>query len=251
MKIVCVIPARLQSTRLPQKPLLDICGKTMLQRTYERACAVFPVQDVYIATESEKIKDIASCFTKNVVLTSEHCLTGTDRLANFAEIIRADVYVNLQGDEPIMPIENILIIRDTIQKYPKKVINGYAPINNKNDYLSPMIPKVCVKSNHELLYMSRSPIPGNKEQQFVKSNKQICVYAFPRNTLQYYGVGTNKATIEDIEDIEILRLVEANVPIQMVRMNAATIAVDIPEDLQRVRDVIQTQGEGLPVYDCG
>jgi 3-deoxy-manno-octulosonate cytidylyltransferase (CMP-KDO synthetase) len=251
MKTICVIPARLKSTRLPHKPLLDICGKSMVQRTFERACAAFPAEDVYIATESEKIVEIAESFTQNVILTSEHCATGTDRLAHFADIIEADVYVNLQGDEPIMPIENIVAIKDSIRKYPGKVINGYAPINNVEDYFSPMIPKVCVKANGELMYMSRSPVPGNKQNTLVKSHKQICVYAFPREILKHYGVGLQKTEVEDIEDIEILRLLEADIPIQMVPMSSSTIAVDTSEDLQRVRDIIQTQGDDLTSYDCG
>ena len=112
MKLVCVIPARLKSTRLPHKPLLDICGKSMLERTYERACQVFDASEVYIATDSNIIERSANNYTKNVVITSEKCLTGTDRVAEFAQIVTADAYINLQGDEPIMPIDNIKRIRD-------------------------------------------------------------------------------------------------------------------------------------------
>lgn len=87
MKIVCVIPARLKSTRLPRKPLLNICGKSMLQRTFERANRVFSEDEIYIATDSEIIKTHAQDFAQNIVLTSDKCLTGTDRLSEFAKII--------------------------------------------------------------------------------------------------------------------------------------------------------------------
>ena len=103
MDLVCVIPARLKSSRLPHKPLLDICGKTMLERTFNRARAVFDSSEIFIATDSELIKNSAESYTDNIIITSSECETGTDRIAEFSKIIEAKAYINLQGDEPIMP----------------------------------------------------------------------------------------------------------------------------------------------------
>lgn len=250
MSVVCVIPARLKSTRLPQKPLLNICGKTMLQRTYERARHVFSKDDIFIATDSEKIKKIANKFTNNVVLTSEDCLTGTDRLAEFSKIINADAYVNLQGDEPIMCVENIKIMKEHAESDPSTIYNGYARIAYHGDYFSNMIPKVVVANSKKLLYMSRSPIPGNKNGSFQRSNKQICVYSFPKYALNHYGVGTTKSANESEEDIEIMRLLDLGLEVQMIEMSPNTVAVDTPEDLERVRMIIETYGEDLLEYDC-
>lgn len=250
MSIVCVIPARLKSTRLPRKPLLNICGKTMLQRTYERARQVFEDNEVYIATDSKIIEDHAKSFSQNIILTSEDCLTGTDRLAEFSKIIHADAYINLQGDEPIMPIENIRIIKEAAQKNTEKIFNGFAPINYYKDYYSTMIPKVVVSEKNQLLYMSRASIPGNKEGAFKAANKQICIYSFPKATLSNYGVGTRKTVNEEIEDIEIMRLIDLGLNIQMIKMSSNTVAVDTVEDLDRVRMIIETHGENLSEYDC-
>lgn len=250
MSVVCVIPARLKSTRLPQKPLLNICGKTMLQRTYERACHVFEKNDVYIATDSKKIQQVANQFAKNVVLTSEDCLTGTDRLAEFSKIVDADAYVNLQGDEPIMCVENINIIKKHAEIDPNMIYNGYAPITYHGDYFSNMVPKVVVAKNGKLLYMSRSPIPGNKAGSFQRAHKQICVYSFPKYALHNYGLGTAKTANESEEDIEIMRLIDLGIEIQMIEMSPNTVAVDTPEDLERVRMIIETYGDDIVEYDC-
>lgn len=250
MKLVCVIPARLKSTRLPHKPLLDICGKSMLERTYERACQVFDASEVYIATDSNIIERSANNYTKNVVITSEKCLTGTDRVAEFAQIVTADAYINLQGDEPIMPIENIKRIRDRAKLNINNILNGFAPIDHLDDYFSKTIPKVVLNETSKLLYMSRSPVPGNKSGSFEGGHKQICVYSFPRHILKNYGPGKQKSINEKFEDIEILRLIDRGFDIEMIEMSQNTIAVDTMADLERVRLIIQMQGEDLLEYDC-
>ena len=250
MKIVCVIPARLKSTRLPHKPLLDICGKSMLERTYERACQVFDASEVYIATDSDIIEKSANNYTKNVVITSDKCLTGTDRVAEFAKIVTADAYINLQGDEPIMPIDNIRRIRNRAELNNDMILNGFAPIDHLDDYFSKTIPKVVLNEANKLLYMSRSPVPGNKSGSFEGGYKQICVYSFPKHILENYGPGNQKSFNEKCEDIEILRLIDRGFEVEMLEMSQNTIAVDTMTDLERVRLIIQMQGEGLLEYDC-
>ena len=174
--IVCVIPARLKSTRLPHKPLLEIVGKSMIERTYERASAVLPNEIIYVATDSELIFSECKKFTDNVVMTSENCLTGTDRVRKFSEIIEAEVYINLQGDEPIMPLQNIKKIYEEALVNRSEILNGYAPISEKY-CKGRTVPKVVVSNSKKLLYMSR-PIPGGKTTDFKLGYKQICVYSF-------------------------------------------------------------------------
>lgn len=248
MRIKLVIPARLASTRLPSKPLIKISGKTMLQRTYERAVMAVGSSYVHIATDDAKIMEEARKFTENVHLTSTDCLTGTDRVAEFSEIIDADTYINLQGDEPIMPIENIQKIFSAAQSADGAILNGFAKISQHEEYTSRMVPKVVVKENNELMYMSRSPIPGNKDGNFKKAFKQICVYAFPKESMQFLLKNNSKSSMEEIEDIEILRFLEGGWRIKMLELLPNTIAVDTPEDLIRVQAVIDTQGENIETY---
>lgn len=247
---MCVIPARLKSTRLPHKPLLDICGLTMIERTYRRAESVLGKRDVYIATDEEKVKDLCSTFTNNIVMTSEQCLTGTDRVAEFASYIDADVYINLQGDEPIMPTGNIEKILEIAKKDPHHIHNGFAPIKQEYQFISRTVPKVVVTKSGKLMFMSRAPIPAGKSQGFKTGYKQICIYAFPKSTLTDFRYMEHKTENEEIEDIEILRFLENDYLIKMHALSPSTVAVDTYEDLELVRMIINAQGEGLPEYNC-
>lgn len=248
MVVKLVIPARLKSTRLPNKPLISICGKTMLQRTYERGCIAVGADNVHIATDDNAIVKVAKEFTDQVHLTSTACMTGTDRVAQFADIIEADCYVNLQGDEPIMPIENIKTIFNAGKRYPGLIINGYAKITERDEYMSPMIPKVVFKEDKTLMYMSRAPIPGNKQSNLQSAYKQICVYSFPADAMAFQRKNSLKSFFENLEDIEILRFIEKGWTIKMIELSPNTIAIDVPDDLVRVRAVIETQGENLEKY---
>lgn len=249
-EIACVIPARLKSTRLPHKPLLDIVGKSMIERTYERASAVLPNEIIYVATDSELIFSECKKFTDNVVMTTENCLTGTDRVREFSEIIDAEVYINLQGDEPIMPLKNIKKIYEEALLNRSEILNGYAPITQRYQFESRTVPKVVVSNSDKLMYMSRSPIPGGKTTDFKLGYKQICVYSFPKSVLAKMAEYKSKTTNEAVEDIEILRFLENDHEIRMLEMSANTVAVDTQEDLNLVRMLIEAQGESIPEYDC-
>lgn len=241
MEIVIVIPARLKSTRLPNKPLIDILGKTLVQRTYERCIMVFPKEKVYVATDSTKIE--AHCIKEGmqVVLTSSSCLTGTDRIADFAKKIKADYYVNVQGDEPLANPDDIKLILNSINRYPNQILNGYCPIVDKEDLFNVNIPKVVASSMGKLFYMSRSNIPGNKKNKFVKGWRQVCIYAFPYKALIDFASLANKTEIEEIEDIEILRFLELGYDVQMLKMSDESVAVDTDADLLKVIEKIKNE----------
>ncbi len=248
-KIVCVIPARLKSTRLPNKPLINICGKTMIRRTYERAMLALSPKDIYVATDSVKIMDECRRFTENVFLTSEQCLTGTDRIAEFSKIVDADVYLNLQGDEPIMPTYNILKMWQIAMEEPNTIHNGYARILDDEQYNSRTVPKVVFSKSKKLLYMSRAGIPAGKTENFQFAYKQICIYAFPKEALLEFSKFESKSKNETVEDIEILRFIENDFVIQMHEMSPKTIAVDTPEELAAVRILIKRQKLNIDEYE--
>lgn len=232
-----VIPARYKSTRFPGKPLVEIHGKPMIQHVWERCCLAVEQSKVYIATDNDKIKEKADKFGAQVIMTSESCLTGTDRLAEANEVLKCDLVINVQGDEPLINPTDILKIKDEFLRE-KKIINGMSKIENKEEFFSLNIPKVVTTLNGDLLYMSRSPVPINKKKDFTNSFKQVCIYAFGKEHLHFFRNNKNKTPLESEEDIEILRFLENGFPIKMVEIFSETYAVDIPDDLKKIEKVL-------------
>lgn len=241
MKIVLVIPARYKSTRLPGKPLIDIEGKLMIRRVYEQCIKAIPSEDVYIATDDDRILNHCEEWNMNVVKTSENCLTGTDRVAEFSQKIDADYYINVQGDEPLMNPNDIIKIKNEIESNKGKILNGYTAITNKDDFFSVGFPKVVFRNDNRLLYMSRAGIPLNKSNTFNLGFRQVCVYAFPKKALIDFSNCKAKTRFEEIEDIEILRFLEIGYDVQMIELSSESIPVDYPDDLLKVKKVIRNQ----------
>lgn len=235
---IVVIPARIGSGRLARKPLADICGKPMIVHTYERALEATNPDNIFIATDTEEIMRVCQNIGARSILTSKSCRTGTDRIAELSKIIKAKCYINLQGDEPLMDAKNIKKMITCSIEYPDKIINGWANIKTKKEYFSRTIPKVVLKNEDSLMYMSRSPIPGNKNNEFINAKKQICVYSFPYAALEFILANPIKAPVENTEDIEILRFLEQGWDIKMIELYGNSIAVDTPSDLQRVRKIM-------------
>ena len=234
MKIVVVIPARYKSTRLPGKPLIDLMGKSMLQRTYEQCIKVIPEDKVYVATESNLIVDHCKKYNIKVVLTSDECLTGTDRIAEFSKKVSADYYINVQGDEPLINPNDILKIYNGINKNKGKILNGYCNIDNIETFKSSGMPKVVFREDKRLLYMSRAGIPLSKTGNYFFGYRQVCVYAFPKKALDDFASRNNKTQFEEVEDIEILRFLEIGYDVQMVKLSKDSIPVDYKEDIDKV-----------------
>lgn len=241
-EFVVVIPARYDSARLPGKPLINLEGKSMILRTYEQCVKAVNASLVYVATDSEHIKSHCEENNIQVVITSSTCLTGTDRIAEFANQVEAKTYINVQGDEPLMNPEDIAKVVNFAKQYPNEIINGFSSISSREQYISLTIPKLVFRPDGRLLYMSRSPIPGNKEADFRKAWRQICVYAFPKNALLEFSSLADKTTLEKEEDIEILRFLELSYEVRMIELSSDSIAVDTPEDAERVREILKKIG---------
>lgn len=230
-KFIVVIPARLKSKRLPNKPLIKIHGKEMILRTYEQCAKVLKKDDIVVATESKKIEIFCKKNNINSILTSSKCLTGTDRVAEVAKKIKAKSYINLQGDEPFFnPKDLKKIIRLTL-KYPNEILNGYTQILDEKQFRNFSIPKVIMDQKKYLLYMSRAPVPTTKINQFVQAWRQVCVYSFPRTILLKMSK-SKKAFIEKIEDIEILRFIEKGHKVKMIQLSNLSMAIDTLVDLK-------------------
>ena len=243
MNYAVIIPARYKSTRLPGKPLIEICGIPMIQRVWERCVAAVGVDKVYIATDDDRIVRCCAEFTDNVVLTSEDCKTGTDRVFEAAQRIGGlDFVINVQGDEPIINPDEIRYVLDKYLEAPGSVINGMAKITDEEEYFSCTIPKVAFREDQRLMYMSRAPIPSNKSGKFNKAWKQICIYAFPLELLAEFSDADKKTQFEDEEDIEILRFLELGYEVLMVELEGKSLAVDTPADVVKVEKLIVSMG---------
>jgi len=239
-EFIIVIPARLQSTRLPEKPLIEIMGKSIIQRTYEQCLKAVDKELVYVATDSERIFKHCQSLGMNVLMTSDTALTGTDRVREVVKRIKAKYYINVQGDEPVFNPEDINTLLAKIKPINDNsiIINGFASIKTENEFNSPSVPKVVFKPNGDLLYMSRSPIPGNKSHKFNKAWRQVCIYAFPYEVLINFN-SVKKTLLEEEEDIEILRFLELGYKVRMIELSSQSIPVDLPEDIIKVQNYLK------------
>lgn len=236
MRIVGIIPARYKSSRFPGKPLVEINGKPLVIRVAERVVAALGIENTYIATEDERIMAVCEKYGYQSVMTSDNCKTGTDRLYEASLVIKADIYVNVQGDEPIVEPQDILNIAQAKIAKPGYVINGMCNLEEGENEHDINIPKVITNKFNELIYMSRLAVPGIKDPKLGKPGykKQVCIYAFSAEDLVRYSSFEEKAEVEWFEDIEILRFFDAETKVLMVETSSKTIAVDIPTDVQKV-----------------
>ena len=164
MKKIIIIPARYGSSRYKGKPLVKILKREMVLRVADICSKVVEKKDLFIATDNKKISNVAKMAKYNVVMTSSKCLTGTDRVAEVAKKIKANIYVNVQGDEPTINTSDIKKVIKAKIKHPKHVICGYDKIHKYENPSSINLPKVVVNKNQELVYISRSVIPGSKKK---------------------------------------------------------------------------------------
>ena len=234
--VAVVIPARYESSRFPGKPLAKINGLEMIIHVANIATGAVGPDSVYVATDNNEIADLVTTHGYNCVMTSDSCLTGTDRIAEAALEIDADIIINLQGDEPLVDFRDIQkVIQAKIDNF-DKVINCYAPIHSKEDLTNVNVPKVVMGENGQLLYASRSPIPGNKTT-LSGGHRQVCIYAFSKEELKRFA-SDKKLPLESEEDIEILRFLELGIPVKMIECADNSAAVDIPEDIAKIEKLL-------------
>lgn len=241
MRSVVIIPARYASTRYPGKPLVHLLGKPLILWVAELSSRAVTQENVYIATEDERIFKTVTEAGFKAVMTSDKALTGTDRLAQAAEQIDADIYINVQGDEPLVDPEDILKVRDAKIAKMDSVINGFSWVGAEEDPNSVNIPKVITTENNQLVYMSRVALPGYKEAKEapLRYKKQVCIYAFTKKELQIFNGFGRKSELEKSEDIEILRFLELGKPIYLVETRPGSLAVDVPDDVAKVEEVLK------------
>jgi 3-deoxy-manno-octulosonate cytidylyltransferase (CMP-KDO synthetase) len=236
LRAIVIIPARYKSSRFPGKPLIPLLGKPMIIWVAEVCAKAVGTSSVYIATDHEGIRETVENAGYKAIMTSSNALTGTDRLAEAASKVDADIYINVQGDEPLLDPDDILKIIQAKQKNINHVINGFTWLEKNVNPDNVNIPKVITNERSELIYMSRRALPGYKESINSPSvyKKQVCIYAFSKHELESFHNYRRKSTLEQCEDIEILRFLELGIPILMVETKAGSLAVDVPEDVPLV-----------------
>jgi 3-deoxy-manno-octulosonate cytidylyltransferase (CMP-KDO synthetase) len=237
MRQVIVIPARMSGTRLPNKPLIKILGKPMIQHVWERCIQIHAAEDIYVATEDSIIVDF--CKSKNInCVNTGPAETAIDRLKLFSDIIAADAYINVQGDEPIINPDDIAKILEYNRQYPERVVFGKTKATEEEFYDYSKAKVVCDLEG-KLLYSSRAGIPLNNKGKFVSAERAIWIYAFSKDALAIYFDSVNKTKLDKIEDNEIVRFLEVGVPVYCKDVVGNSWAVDELKDIQIVENVLK------------
>lgn len=249
--VVAVIPARYASQRLRGKPLVDLNGKTMIQRVYEQVRQARFVGTVLVATDDERIMDSVLQIGGYAVLTDPQLPSGSDRVAAAVADIKADIIVNVQGDEPLIPPG---MIDETIQALLESEEAGVATparvITDPRDITDPNCVKVVTDKTGRALYFSRSPIPHVRGAHDPATWVTVCtflkhfgLYVYRREILEKF-TRWEKSSLERAEELEQLRLLHHGVFIQIVETTYDSISIDTPEDVERARKLLRTVSEG-------
>ena len=235
MRIVAAIPARLNSSRLPKKLLREICGKTLIARTYEATVNSNLFDDVFVVTNSpEIIAELESSKIK-YIFDDNNYQTGTDRIAGVVSKIDADIIINVQGDEPFInsnTIKSILntFIQDKLNSI--GIVSVMTPIKDEQELKNPNNVKVFTDVSDNAIYFSRHPIPFKNDLNISKAYKHVGIYAFRKESLIEFAK-LDEGKLESSEKIEALRLIENDIKIKMINSNEVFIGIDTEEDIQK------------------
>ena len=255
MRTVVIIPSRFASQRLPQKPLAIIHGRTLVERVYLRCCQAEGIDEIYVATDHPSIAREVERFGGKVVMTTEDCASGTDRVAQAAEQIGVvdAVIINVQGDEPLIDPSVITLLASTMRENPEiQVSTPVTPLKLPEELTDPNIVKVVINESGNALYFSRQAIPyirdaGAKEiYTWLDTHpyfKHIGVYAYRQQVLERF-VSMKESPLERAERLEQLRLLEAGIPIRCVQVEYESVAVDTKDDIRKVELLIEERGLG-------
>jgi len=243
-KVIVVIPARYASTRLPGKPLVPLAGKPMVQHVYERAKRAQTVHRVLVATDDQRIMDAVTAFGGEARMTRSDHRTGTERIAEVAVQEPGDVFVDVQGDEPLIDPMAIDTAVGALLEEPQAQISTVAtPIRHAGDIMDPNVVKTVLDFDDNALYFSRAPIPWIRDTQqklHVKYWKHLGLYVFQREALLEFPT-LPQGELEKIEQLEQLRWLENGWKIRVAEVAHDAVSVDVPEDVARVEKLMQKQ----------
>ncbi|RWY57407.1 3-deoxy-manno-octulosonate cytidylyltransferase [Mucilaginibacter gilvus] len=244
MKAIIVIPARLKSTRLPDKVLLDLGGKPVIQRVYEACMRAKLHQEVWIAADSDVVFNLCKQFTPNVLMTSEEHPSGTDRIAEVVEKIPCDIVVNVQGDEPFFDADIIDRLITALRESDAAMASVCAPVETLDELHNPNLVKVVTDVNGYALYFSRFRIPYSRDKILEDPSgykKHMGVYAYRAEFLSKF-IQLPVSFLEGSEKLEQLRALENGYKIKMIEVTGFEKGIDTPEDLELARKKIENNG---------
>jgi len=243
-RLIGIIPARYASTRFPGKPLILICGKPLLQHVVERCRRAATLAHVIVATDDERIRDVAQKFCRVEMTRPEHP-SGTDRIAEVAERLDCESIVNIQGDEPLIDPAVIDAVAAALEQ--AEMSTAATPIKSVEEYESPNIVKVVVSAGGKALYFSRRTIPYLRDAASRSGPEQLAAFPFLKH-LGIYGyrretllrlVKFPVSALESAEKLEQLRALENGIPIQVVKVDYDSVGVDVPSDVERVERILK------------
>lgn len=241
MKIIGIIPARYASSRFPGKPLIDIRGKTMIQRVVEQAQKAKLLNDVVVATDDKKILDVVNGFGGKAIMTEETHQSGTDRCFEAIQHFdkTADVIINIQGDEPFIHPNQIDLVASCFEDSSVQIATLVKKISNTEELFNPNIPKVLLNNRSEAIYFSRQTLPyirNKKEEEWLTEHtfyKHIGIYGYKYEILKQI-TALKPSTLEQAESLEQLRWIEGGYKIKTKITDFESVAVDVPDDLKKL-----------------
>ena len=261
MRIIAVIPARYDSSRFPGKPLIDLCGKPMIQHVYERSIRCDMFDRVIIATDDSRIYDVVKKFGGEVQMTPP-CSSGCDRCAHVALTQECDIVVNIQGDEPLIENEMLnTVVQPFFEEDNIQLSTLKYPIENEKDYLDPSVVKVVTDINGFALCFSRSPIPHYPDiaweravefpdEPFPECYWHIGIYAYTRDILLKFAKW-DRTLCERAEELQQLRFMENGVRWRVIDSKSACVGINTPKDVDRVIEIMKRNNPSSNIYNYG
>jgi 3-deoxy-manno-octulosonate cytidylyltransferase (CMP-KDO synthetase) len=243
LRIAGVIPARIGSTRLSRKVLRELAGRPMVEWVWRAAAGCGLMDPVVVATDSDEVADVCRTRGVPVTLTSPTCASGSDRVREVARQIDADIYVNIQGDEPTLTPAFFAPLLELFER-PEVQVATLAVRCPAVDIGNPNAVKVVTALDGKALYFSRATIPHDRDQQgFAGYRKHLGIYAYRKAALERFAE-LPPGWLESVEKLEQLRLLEAGIDIYVANAPADTIGVDTEEDLERAETALKNRDEG-------
>ena len=240
LNVIGVIPSRYGSTRFPAKPLSDICGKPMVWYVYQQALKAKGLSAVYVATDDQRIVDVCNQYGMNVIMTSDQHKTPNDRVHEVSTKIDADIYVCINGDEPLIEpevIERAIPEESDEQDLEYFYSNVITTIENPVEVVDPTNIKAVANAQGDAMWASRSPIPYPKGNMQFQYKKIVGIAAFSKKALQFY-VDTPRSQVEYTEELDLYRFLENGKKVKLKEIECHTLSVDTPKDLEKVREVM-------------
>lgn len=245
-RAVAVVPARYDSQRFPGKVLAEVDGRPLIQWVYEHAARASRIEAAYVATDSALVRDACLQFTPNVILSRALHASGTDRVAEVAREMEADVFVNVQTDEPMMEPELVDALVDLMADPAIQFSTAVAPIRDMRDFLDPNVVKVVCDAGGDALYFSRAPIPWPRELELDPAQpwppdlvawKHIGIYGYRRDALLRL-TSAQRSDLEIVESLEQLRVLDRGWKMRVLDWDYKGIGVDTAADLDRLRKYV-------------